>query len=649
MPRDKKAAAIIDRAADNREATYNAEKDTRDKMLEDLRFSNLDQWPAEVKKARKNRVMLTLDRIGQVERSILGDMRQNRPSLRFSPADENTDPETAELITGLVRRIERDNAAIEAYMCAATSQVRNGYGVFRIGTEFASHDVFEQNITIDSIKNPLNWYFDHRASHLTKHDGKFALGIERMPIEEFERKHPELKKADFQAVTKSGESNQFWYQDNDVIIAEYWEKVPKKTTLALLSDGRTLSIDKLTSKDEEFLASQGIRITRKRNVDSFDIKWYKLTGVDILETKEWPSKYFGAILVCGEEHNIEGHIDYRGIVRPAKDGQRMFNYWNSAASEAVALQPKAPWLVTTKMIKALKRYWNRANDDNLPYLQYTHDPDAPQGPQRQSPPTLQAGLLQQAQVAAESIQAATGRYDAALGAPSTEVSGDAISARTANSEIGSSVYMHNLALAIEQGGRVIVDLIPTIYDTQRVIRVLGPDDTEKMELINNPMITQDGLRIKNDLTRGKYDVSTSVGPSYKTKRDHAFDSLVQLAGIIPQIPEKAPDLIVKSLDAPGMDEVADRIKPAGVTDDDSPEAQAQIQAARQEQQRQQQIEEQLLSQQFRQNEADINETKADALKKLTEAQENQLENAEKAQQIEVRDQAQRVVRALTGI
>lgn len=617
----KKHEDILKRAKKHYDLAVTAESENREEMLDDLRFSALDQWPEDVKKERKNRPMLTLDHTGQAVRRVLGDIRQSLPAIKIDPVDDGADKDTAEVFEGLVRQIEYQSRAQSVYMQAAETQVKMGYGAWRVITKYNEFDTFEQDIVIKPIKNAFSVYFDPAAQEVTKRDGRFAIVTEWVSVDQFEEEYgKKVDKSDF-AGAESSNYEELWFEDNKVRVAEYWCKEKITRDLVSLSNGMTVEVDSISEEDMQAYAAQGVTPVRERKVDSYVIKYYKITGSEVLEESEWPSRYFPVVPIYGSEDIIDGRTHYRGVVRAAKDPQRLYNYWNSAAAETIALQPKAPFVLTSKQIKNHKKFWDVANTENLPYLPYDPDPQAPP-PQRQAPPSMQNGLLQQASIASEDIKAATGIYDASLGAKGNETSGIAIQSRQQEAEIQNSVFLYNLAAAIEQTGQIIVDLIPQYYDTQRIIKIRGEDDSQKDVTINNPIYTPDGMKIENDLTRGKYDVRVTVGPNYKTRRAEAAASMVELASVFPQIVQVAGDLVAKNLDWPGADEIAARLKkllPPGLVEEEDPQVIAQQRQAAMVQQRQAQIAE-------AKEIAELKNKQADTSKKVTEAQKNEIES-----------------------
>jgi hypothetical protein len=657
----KEKEEIIKQAMEDYDLASTAESRNRIDQIDDLRFAALDQWPDEVAKERKGRPMLTLDHVGQAVRKVVGSIRQNMPSIKVDPIDDGADKETSDVLEDLTRQIEQQSNARNAYIRAANTQVKCGYGVWRINTVVNDDDIFEQDIVVTPVKNPFSWYFDPDAIKPQRQDGRFAINSEVIPLKEYEAKYGNKEKPSSFPSTGLGNQNERWYAHDSVRVAEYFVKRKKKKQITQLSNGVVVNSDEVTEEDIQLYSQQGIFPAKTREVESDVIDYYKLTAFNVIEHKEWPGKYFPAIPVYGEEDDIEGETRVRGIVRAAKDPQRMYNYWNSASAETIALQPKAPYLVTKNQIKNSKAFWDRANVDNLPYLPYEPDGSAPP-PQRIAPPAMQAGLLQQSAVSAQDIQQATGVFEASTGALPEQRSGIAVQALQREADLGSSIYMDNLAVAIEHTGRVILDLIPKYYDTQRIVRLRGEDDAVRFVEVNKPILTPDGVKIQNDLTRGKYDVRVGVGPSYRTRRIEAANSMVELSRVFPQILQVAGDLVAKNLDWPGADEMAERLKkmlPPGMADEnDEDKDPAQLQAEQQAQQMAQaqaQLQMEGVTAKIALDKAKAAETlskveknDADSAKSLTEAEKNQIENAVQIAELANQQQNQQLMAQALG-
>lgn len=587
---EKEIKAVVERCKKFRKEAYEADSENRKLMVEDLKFAALDQWPEDIKKDRNGRVMMTLDKVNQGLGAVIGDMRDNRPSVKVLPVDDHADVETAKVFNGLINTIEQTSNATDTYLSAAEFQVKCGFGVWRIVNEYASHDVFEQDLYVQRVKNPLNWWFDPRAIEKTKHDGRAVVGLSQLHKDDFKSQFPDVDASKVDDMF-TGEGFGDWVADEDVIFAEYYEKVAKKKTLCLLSNGHTIAKDELDEYTNEVMSLNGLMVVKEREVDSFDIHYWKVTGNTAFDHQVLPYQYYPVIPVYGVVENIEGKEIIRGLVRPAKDPQRLYNYAASADIEQMALQPKAPFIGTAKMFAKFKQFWNRANKDNLAFLPYTADKDAPgMKPERSQPPVASSGYIQRSQIAQDDIKSAMGVHAASYGEESNAVSGKAKLIEQQSGIVTNSIYMFNLATAIEHTGRVLVDMIPHFYDTMRVLRITGEDGVEDSVTVNKPYVSADGKRIEHDLTRGKYDVRMSVGPSYKTKRAQAVDVLFQWAQSDPRLLQVAGDLIAKNLDIPHADEIESRLRkllPPGMVEEKDPEKKAQMEQAAQQQQQQQ--------------------------------------------------------------
>jgi hypothetical protein len=397
------------------------------------------------------------------------------------------------------------------------------------------------------------------------------------------------------------ESMAQWLAEDTIRIAEYFYFSNEQAILHLYPDNQTAFAR--TNRDKQLTAMFGAPI-RKRDVTRSKVNCIKTNGFDILEEREWPGKYIPVVRVVGNEFEVEGRIYISGLVRNAKDAQRMFNYWSSQEAEMLALAPKAPFIAYGGQFEGYENQWKTANVNNWPYLEV--NPDVTDGagnvlplPQRAQPPLPQTALIQAKMGAADDIKGTTGQYDASLGMQGNERSGKAILAREKQGDVGTYHYVDNLARAIRHLTRQIVDIIPKIYDTQRVARIIGVDNEVSMVKFNpaqpepvKEVRDQNGAMIEKiyNPSIGTYDVMVTTGPGYMTKRQEALDAMSQILQSNPQLWSVAGDLFIKNMDWPGAQEMAARFKkildPKVLSEgDQSPEmmqAQQQIDAMTQE-------------------------------------------------------------------
>lgn len=538
----------------------------REEGLDDQRFhAGIDQWPEAVRRDRESdgRPTLVINRLPSFVDQVIGDARQNKPSIKARPAKDGT-TELAEVYEGLIRNIEYTSRADQAYDTALESVAICGFGAFRITTEYADDDVFEQDIIIKRIVNPYTVLFDPTCQEADYSDAEYCFVYESLGREEFDEKYPNADMSGIEEAVGTGQES--WFIDDKVLVAEYWYKQKTKKTIYQLEDGSVVDV-----------LPKGQESVRSREVEAHKVmQCVVFGGGELTEPTEWAGKYIPVIGVQGKELNVDGKRMLRGLVRYAKDPQRMYNYWRTAATEAIALVPKAPFLVTPEQIEGHEAQWLDANTKSFPYLLYNSMPNSG-SPQRQQAATIPTAMVQEAQICVDEMKAVTGIHDASLGNQGNEKSGKAIIARQRQGNIATFAYIDNLSRAISHAGRILVDLIPKIYDTERIVRTLGLDGKEKPVSINTLVYDEETGQyvLSNDLSVGKYDVVVETGPSYSTKRAEASESMVQLMQALPQVGQVASDLIVKAMDWPGSDDIAKRLEkslPPGLAEKEGEEA-----------------------------------------------------------------------------
>ena len=564
-------------------------EEPRRQALDDLKFRAGEQWPEKLKaqRATDGRPCLVVNRIPQFLRQITNDQRQNRPAIKVHPVDDGGDNETADVIQGIIRHIENNSNAEAAYDTAFESAACGGFGYFRIATDYCDEKSFDQDILIKRVHNPFAVFFDPSSVEPDGSDANFAFIVEDMPKDEYKAAYPGSDLTVDGMWDVEGNSAPDWVTENGARVAEYFYKKFEKKQIALLSDGTVVDADQLP---EDFPEEN---VIDKREAEIVRVKWCKTNGVEILEQNEWMGKYIPIIPVFGDDLHIEGKRILEGVIRQAKDPQRMLNFWKSAETEAIALAPRAPFIAAEGQLEGYEQDWKSANSRNHAVLQYkptTLGGQMAPPPQRQAfEPAVQA-ITMASREAADDLKETTGIFDAARGARSNETSGVAIQRRQMQAQTSNFHFVDNLTRSLRFAGRILVDLIPRIYDNARAVRILGEDGTQRVVRVNEQYVDQDTEKdTLYDLSAGKYDVTVSVGPSFASKREEAAASMLELSKANPQIWAIAGDLMARNMDWPGSDEIADRLKKMlppqlqgdGKESQMSPQIQAQMQQAQQ--------------------------------------------------------------------
>jgi len=598
MTRPKAGDAEILRESKERfERCQTWEAKARANALADAKFANGDsinawQWDASVRAARGDRPCLTFNKCRQHNLQIVNDARQHKAQIKVTPTGGRATYEAAQVFSGIIRRIEYQSKAIDAYSTAIYHQVETGIGYCRVVTDYADEDSFDQEIFIRRIPDPRTVYLDPDAKDYDKADMRFAFVFNDIPRDRYEAEHG---KGDMPAPAAL-DNGDGWNDKDHVRECEYWRRNDRTETVHQMGDGSVVRDEDMHGPVE--IDPTGIRLNRvrenaaaTRDIARPEIEWFRIVGDRIEERKTWPGRYIPIVPFIGEETIIEGAMDRKGHTRCLIDAQRMYNYWSSSAVEHVALQGKVPYIAPARAVEGYTKYWDTANTTNYSYLPYNDMDDAGQpirAPERAQPPQMAQAYLEGMNVAKEDMMLCSGQYEAEMGAPGNERSGTAINARQRQGDNATYHYIDNQAKGIRQIGRILLDMIPKIYDTARVVKIMGEDGAESdVALVPHapdahqhvglgpngpqPISDEQAEQMKSDPDQpnpkiifspnvGRYDCESDVGPSYGTQRQEAANAFSQIMAQNPAAFQIVGDFWAQNSDFPGADELAERLK-----------------------------------------------------------------------------------------
>lgn len=565
VPYDQGTASARDVVSEVRkrmEQAWNYDRHNREDAISDLKFLAGDQWPEYARVARVNRPMLTINKLPQFLHQVTNDIRKNAPVIKATPVNGKQDPALAKVFDGIINDIQYRSGAKHVYSTAAYHATACGIGHFRVITRYIEEDTFDQEIAVELIPYPLAVYWDPAAVKQDRSDALWCVVVDQVPRETFALKYPKAMQS---SVTEhltgsTTQSGLFWQTRDYVLVAEYWCKHEVQRKLAAFESGETYDITHMDMQTLAQLQMEHGGVAKMRMAKGYEVEQTLVTGAEVLSgPNKWPGRHLPIVPVIGDEVPLERQIVRHGLIRHARDPQALYNFYRSASAEHIALSPKSPYLVTDKMVNNHLGDWNTLNSTNRQYLRYTPDPNAPGNrPERIHAPEPPEALWREGMMATEDIKATTGIYDASLGAKSNETSGVAIKRREAQGDTANFHYEDNLTVSLAYFGRVLIDLIPKIYDNQRMARMMADDGSEQFVPINHTQYTADGHPVMiNDLSIGRYDVRVTMGPGYATKRLEAADAIIELMGKLP--PEMAAALAstaVKNMDIPDADHVS---------------------------------------------------------------------------------------------
>lgn len=559
--------AIIAEAIARMQISVTADSENRSEAIDDLKFKKGEQWDPAVKaqRVRDQRPCLTMNKLPTFVHQVTNAQRQNVPSINVHPVGAG-DKAVAEVIQGGIRHIEYSSNASVAYDTAVNSAAEIGFGYFRLVTTYCREDSFDQEIQFRRIRNPFTVNMDPSHVNPDGSDQQWCILSVKVPRAEFKAEFPNSEPVDMSAIRGLGDAAHDWADDDCVRLSEYYRIHREPAKVVLLSNGES------GYKDDLLEVPPGVTIKAERDSWRTKVQWFKLTATEILDRADIPCKWIPVFPVYGDEIDIDGKVSRSGLIRNAKDPARMYNFWMTAATEEVALRPKTPYIGAEGQFEGHESEWAAANTSSFPFLEYK--PKALGGmlappPQRQPMADLPSGVLAMAMHANDDIKATTGIYDASLGARSNETSGVAIRQRDRQGDTANFHYIDNLHVTLRHVGRCIVDMWPKVYDAQRTLQIMGKDGKVSSVPINTPVPPEQQKpdprtgaiqRVLNDMTVGEYSVTISSGPSYDTMRQEAVDGMIQTAQSWPKLMDIAGDKVVRSMDWPMSDEIADRIE-----------------------------------------------------------------------------------------
>lgn len=492
--------------------------------LEDVKFSvGLNHFDDDTIKARGKERCLLVNVLPQFINQVKNDIRQNTPSIKVIPDGVTTDEDTAEVVQEIIRGIEYDCNADEAYDTAAEYAIRGGFGWIRVDHDYCDDDSDEQKIIIMPVKNPFNVYIDPDSIESDGSDAKWGLVLDSMPVDKFKEAYPDKACTSF----TDGKNKDI---DENITFAEFFYV------------------------EEEEVGEKGRKRWKRKTVHRF-----KFSGADELERTTFPGKYIPLIPVYGEEVWIENERKVMGLIRHAKGPQKRLNVLASVDTERLLSSSGAEWIATAEAVEGYENEW--ANPERVKTLIYNKMDSSGQAnpePRRQPPAQVSSGFSVAMQQAYEDVKRSLGMYDAALGQRSNETSGRAINARKVEAEMATFHFGDNLVRSITQVGRVIVGMMATIYDTKRLMTAIDKEENPYLVGVNGAMAKDQEFPVT--LTEGKYKVRVTTGASFTTKRQEAANFLTEIVRGNPEMLTMVGDLMFKSMDVAGADAMAERMK-----------------------------------------------------------------------------------------
>lgn len=254
---------LLSEAREQLKEAMDLDSKNRISALDDLRFIYVEgaQWPAALMAERlsEGRPCIEVNKMPVFIDQVVGDQRQNRPSIKIVPVDSRGDPEIARILGGWIKHVMQISQADIAIDHAFEHAVACGYGAMRVITKYSDDSSFEQEAYIEKIDNALAVFWGKHSKYDCS-DAQYCFIISDINRDEYKNKYNHdpiaFSQADSQFV------NNGWVSQKTVRVAEYFVKEPTKKTIYSLEDGRT--VDTLAEGDVP---------VKTRIVDGYKVKW----------------------------------------------------------------------------------------------------------------------------------------------------------------------------------------------------------------------------------------------------------------------------------------------------------------------------------------------------------------------------------------
>lgn len=557
MPKYTKHAEVLTLLKEAQEA----ESDNRAKVLEAQWFIEKTdgQWEPEWWTANNGKPRYTFDMTSPIVDQIAGEIERADFDIKIKPAGGDATKAGAELLDGMVRNIENLSSASTVYSHAARNMVATGIDGWRVVQEYVDGNSFDQDLLIKPIYNfSERVWFDIGSQRRDRSDSKYCFVLQAIPVDEYKERFP---KGSEQSVSTERTKSGYYQKAATIVIGQIYYVKTEDRELALLSNGEVIELDDDAKSIMDELTLRGVTVTKTRSRARSVVYSRLFDGGDWLtDEQRTVFSMIPVVPIYGNFKVIEDKTIYRGVVQKLMDPQRVMNYSMSREIEEGALAPRAKYWMTPKQAAGHDDKLRTLNTNSDPVQFYNPDPEAPGAPQQNGGATVNPGLRTISEAMRQIMGQTAGMFAANMGDNPGLQSGVAIKNLQAKGDNGTVKYFKAVEIGVSQTARILLDGIRYVYDTARQVRILRPDGAMEMEMVNRVVIDQQTGRpvVVNDLSKGKYDVTCSAGPSFQSRAQETVQTIIDMAQYDPSILQGAADILFNNMDAPGFDLIAQR-------------------------------------------------------------------------------------------
>jgi hypothetical protein len=542
-------------------AAQGADSDMRDQARDAQLFvSKKDgQWEPYWWNANQNKPRYTFDMTCPIVDQVAGEIEQADFDIRVSPAGGDATKDVALTYDGIIRNLENISNAKDVYTSAARGMITTGYDGWRIVQKYADDNSFDQDLMIEKIHNFIDRvWFDPASEQQDKSDARYCFVLHPVAKDEFDKRWPESTGT---SVPDDRDGEAYYDKAEVVVIGELLYVEKEERELVLMSNGQTYEADDDFEKVVDDMALVGVTEIkrRKRKVNKVCSRFFDNDGW-LGDDKDTVFNRIPVIPVYGNYKIIENKTVYSGVVEKLMDSQRVLNYSMSREIEEGALAPRAKYWMTLTQAAGHEDSLSTMNTNSDPVQFYNVDPEMPGPPQQNGGAMVNPGLRTISEAMRGMIGYSAGMFASNMGDNPGLQSGVAIRSLQNKGDNATFKYNKAVQVAIAATGKVLVDAIPKVYDTERTMRILYEDNSFEMATINQPVIDQQTGEVVmlNDLSQGVYDVICKAGPSFKNRQQETLEMIIEMAKVDPTIMQIAGDVMMQNINSPAADQIAER-------------------------------------------------------------------------------------------
>lgn len=575
---DPEANTVLNESVEKVNEWYSYFNEHIERARNFLTFLYVDQWDMNVRQAREtvNKPTMEFNKLTSIIRGILGEFRNNSPALTVRGVGKDVQQNAVDVREGLIRHIHYESDADIAYQIAGRHGLECGWGAARVVAEYESPDSFNQVLRIKPIMDFQSAFWDPTASEGNKMDGDYCGVYTMMSMDRFKKQWGKICPNPESVSGLTGNYYVRWNTRDTVMIAEMYYKEYYDKKLVQLSDGQEMSEkeakevmemqEKAMEQDPyaDIMGYQPLEIQNTRDVRDYKIKHIKFVQNKILEETDYPGRLLPIPYIEGDTTVIDGEAIPVPYIQDAIDTQKLINYIGSEIAYGILRSRKETVIGTADMFAGHEDDW--LNPQRVQgWIEYNFDKQAGK-PEFIKPPAFSDSFLVAYQNANQDLMQILGRFEESRGQETNAISGIAINARQRAANKPVNLYDDNNQRGIKYIGKVLLDMIPHIYDTERTVMIMSGDNQSKAVDLNKQkgfkMLPNGDVEpnIENDMTKGKFDIEIRVDGSYDAQQAQAMDVLIRLATINPAISNLIPDLLAEVSGLQNTQQLVERLK-----------------------------------------------------------------------------------------